>query len=81
MLMLCLWSLWCARWGVQCSKYDRIVTMKWLGQIRSHRRDETWSASLCQTFFSTSMGAQIPVIAEKPLAVCGCRKFQIDPLV
>jgi hypothetical protein len=21
-------------------------TMSWLGQIRSHRRDETWSASL-----------------------------------
>jgi hypothetical protein len=26
------------------------------------------------------MGAQIPVIAEKPLAVCGCRKFGIDTL-
>ena len=26
------------------------------------------------------MGAQIPVIPETPLAVCGCRKFQIDPL-
>jgi hypothetical protein len=44
------------------------------------RRDESWSASLWQTFFSTSMGAQIPVIAEKPLAVCGCRKFKIDAL-
>ncbi len=54
--------------------------MSWLGQIRSHRRDETWFASLGQTFFSTSMGAQIPVIAEKPLATCGCRKFQLDPL-
>ncbi len=29
--------------------------MSWLGQIRSHRRDETWSASLWQTFFSTSI--------------------------
>ena len=54
--------------------------MSWLGQIRPHRRDESWSASLWQTFFSTSMGAQIPVIAEKPLATCGCRKFQLDPL-
>jgi hypothetical protein len=54
--------------------------MRWLGQIRPHRRDESWSASLWQTFFSTSMGAQIPVIAEKPLAVCGCRKFKIDAL-
>jgi hypothetical protein len=26
------------------------------------------------------MGAQIPAIAEKPLAICGCRKFQLDPL-
>jgi hypothetical protein len=26
------------------------------------------------------MGAQIPAIAEKPLAVCGCRKFQVDAL-
>ena len=26
------------------------------------------------------MGVQIPVIAEKPLATCGCRKFQLDPL-
>jgi hypothetical protein len=48
--------------------------MSWLGQIRPHRRDESWSASLCQTFFFTSMGAQIPVIPEKPLVVCGCRK-------
>ncbi len=39
-----------------------------------------WSASLWQTFFSTSMGAQIPVIVEKPLTVCGYRKFKIDAL-
>jgi hypothetical protein len=26
------------------------------------------------------MGAQIPLVAEKPLAVCGCRKFKIDTL-
>ena len=26
------------------------------------------------------MGAQIPVIPEKPLATCGCRKFQLDAL-
>ncbi len=56
-------------------------SMSWLGQIRSHRRDESWSAGLWQTFFSVSMGAQIPVIAEKPLATCGFRKFHLDPLV
>ena len=26
------------------------------------------------------MDVQIPVIAEKPLPTCGCRKFQIDAL-
>ncbi len=55
-------------------------TMSWLGQIRPHRRDESWSASLWQTFLSTSMEAQIPAIAEKLLATWGCRKFQLDPL-
>ena len=29
--------------------------MSWLGQIRSHRRDESWSGSLWQSFLSTSM--------------------------
>ncbi len=54
--------------------------MSWLEQIRTHRRDESWSASLWQTFFSTSMDAQIPAIVEKPLATCGCKKIQLDPL-
>jgi hypothetical protein len=54
--------------------------MSWLRQIRTHRRVESWSASLWQTFLSTSMDVQIPVIAEKPLVTCGCRKFQIDTL-
>jgi hypothetical protein len=26
------------------------------------------------------MGAQIPVIAEKPLAACGSRRFQLDAM-
>ncbi len=54
--------------------------MSWLGQIRPHRRDEAWSASLLQTFFAMTMGAQIPLIAEKLLAACGCRKFQLDEI-
>ncbi len=43
-------------------------SMRWLGQIRTHHRNESWSTSLRQTFFSTTMGDQIPVIVEKPLA-------------
>jgi hypothetical protein len=54
--------------------------MSWLGQIRPHRRDEAWFASLWQTSFAMTMGAQIPVIAEKPLAACGCRKCQLDAM-
>jgi hypothetical protein len=54
--------------------------MSWLGQIRPHRRDESWSASLWQTFSSTSMGAQIPMLAEKPLVNCGCKKFKVVAL-
>ena len=54
--------------------------MSWLDQIRPHRRDQTWSPNLVQTFFSTSMDTQIPVITEKSLESCGSRKFQIDPL-
>ncbi len=54
--------------------------MRLLGQIRPHRRDETWSDSLCQTFFDMTMGVQIPVIDEKPLVASGCRKFQLDAM-
>ena len=50
--------------------------MSWLGQIRPHRRDESWSASLWQTFFSTSMGAQIPLLPEKPLVSWDVRSLR-----
>ncbi len=53
-------------------------TMSWLGQIRTYHRDETWSASLCQTFFATFVGSHIPLLPEIPLSTCGFRKFQID---
>jgi hypothetical protein len=55
--------------------------MSWLGQIRPHHRDEAWSASRWQTFFASSVGANIPALAELPLSACGRRKFQIDTLV
>jgi hypothetical protein len=61
----------------------RSLSLRWrwkVGQIRPHRRDESWSPSLWQTFVSTSMGTLIPVMTEKSLATCGCRKFQLDPL-
>jgi hypothetical protein len=54
--------------------------MSCLGQIRHYRRDEAWSASLCQTFFTMTMSTQIPVITENPLSTFGCRKFQMDAM-
>jgi hypothetical protein len=54
--------------------------MSWLRQIRSYRRDEAWSTSLWQTFVAISMGSQIPVISEHPVAACGCRKFELDAM-
>ncbi len=54
--------------------------MIWLGQIRPHRRDKVWSASLWQTVFVTCVCANIPALAELPLSAFGCRKFQIDTL-
>jgi hypothetical protein len=56
-----------------------IKPMSWLGQIRPHHRDETWSASLWQTFFVSCVGVYIQVLTELPFWVCGWRKFQIDP--
>ena len=35
---------------------------------------------LLPTFFSVSLGAPIPELVDKPLADCGCCKFQIDSL-
>ena len=54
--------------------------MSWLGKIRTHRREEAWSASLWQTFFVTTMGDQILVIVETPLTACGCKKLQLGTL-
>jgi hypothetical protein len=31
-------------------------------------------------FFVMNMGTQIPVITEKPISACGCRKFQLDTM-
>ena len=55
-------------------------TMSWLGQIRTHHRDEAWSAGLWQAFFASCLGATVPALAEFPLSACGCKKFTIDAL-
>ena len=56
--------------------------LPWTGWDRSGLTVEMRHGLLAsgRRFFATAMGAQIPVISEKQLAACGCRKFQIDPL-
>jgi hypothetical protein len=54
------------------------IPMGWLRQIRPHRSDQVWSASLCQTFFAACVGANTLALSELPLSGCGCKKFQID---
>jgi hypothetical protein len=55
-------------------------SISWVREISPHRRDETWSPSLWETFLDTSIRARIPLLEVVPLSVCGGRKFQIDPL-
>jgi hypothetical protein len=55
-------------------------SMSWLGQIRTHHRDESWSASLWQTFSVSCVGATEPVLTELSFSTWDCRKFQIDML-
>ena len=55
--------------------------MSWLGQIRPHRRDESWSVGLWQAFFASCVGATVPALAELPLSACGCKKkIAVDAL-
>jgi hypothetical protein len=51
-----------------------------LGVIRPHHRDESWSTSLCQSFLTTCVGVNIPALTEMSLSDCGCRKFNCDVL-
>ena len=54
--------------------------MGFLGVIRSHRQDETWSPSPWQSFFATCVGVHIPGPKEIPPSACGFRKFTCDVL-
>jgi hypothetical protein len=50
--------------------------MSWLGQIRPHRRDESWSASLWQTFFFHVNGRSDP--SDCGEAACGLRMQKVS---
>jgi hypothetical protein len=54
--------------------------MACLGSLRPQHRDEAWSASLRQTFFSLAVGAQIPAIAALPSSTCDYKRFALDAL-
>ena len=52
-------------------------SLVFLGVIRPHHRDESWSAGLCSPF-STCVGTHIPVLSDLPLSTCGCKKSDLD---
>jgi hypothetical protein len=56
------------------------IPMTWLGQIRTHLRDETWSGSLWQTFFVSCVGANIPVLSELPLFRLWLQEVSVRPV-
>ena len=59
-----------------CPQIRFFKPMSWLGQIRPHRRDETWSGSLWQTFIyglpdpsdygETTRGLWLQEISDRP---------------
>jgi hypothetical protein len=50
-----------------------------LGVIRSHHRDESWSVSLWDTFFVTCVGLKKPVLTKYSRFVVA-KKFVLDVL-
>ncbi len=51
--------------------------MSWLGQIRPHHKDETWSAERSgRPFCVVSVGTQNPTLTKIPISGCGWKKFQ-----
>ncbi len=74
------------------SETTTVVPFVWIGVIRPHHRDESWSASLLQTFFAMSVGTQIPAVTlrDAPLGLwlqevrsgssCGSSQHVYGPL-
>ena len=58
--------------------------LSWLGTIRSTSANDAFDPALWETFVSTTLGLEVPILAalprlhNSPLAKCGCKKFCMD---
>ena len=58
--------------------------LSWLGTIRPSSANEAFDPNLWATFFSTTLGLEVPILSclprhhNNPLAKCGCKKHCMD---
>jgi hypothetical protein len=58
--------------------------LPWLGAIRPTSANDALDPALWETFVSTTLGLEVPILAalprlhNSPLAKCGCKKFCMD---
>ncbi len=58
--------------------------LSWLGIIRPTCANDAFDPALWETFVSTTLGLEVPILAalprfhNSPLAKCGCKKFCMD---
>ena len=58
--------------------------LSWLGDIRPTSANDAFDPALWETFVSTTLGLEVPILAalprlhNSPLAKCGCKKFCMD---
>ena len=58
--------------------------LSWLGTIRPTSANYAFDPALWETFVSTTLGLEVPILAALPrlhnsqLAKCGCKKFCMD---
>ena len=58
--------------------------MSWLGTLRPTTVDDAWAPASWQTFFTSTLGLEVPVLSSLPrhhnlpAAKCGCKKFLLD---
>ena len=58
--------------------------LSWLGTLRPTTANDAWDPALWQTFFSSTLGLEVPALSSlprhnhQPSAKCGCKKFLLD---
>ena len=58
--------------------------LSWLGTLRPTTVNDAWDPALWQTFFSSTLGLEVPALSSlprhhnQPTAKCGCKKYLLD---